>query len=153
MKSLKQIGIAVLILGIMFLSAPSLRAEEPGRSRSHQDRIEKLTKELDLSAEQQTKIKEFQGQNSQKAKELHSRLKEKRKELQEELDKTNSDPARINSIVADIKDTDGAIVTQQVNSAVKMKEILTPEQYQKFKENMKKMHKNGFEKKRGMQKK
>jgi len=83
--------------------------------------------------------------NRQKAKELFLRLKEKRKELADELDKASSNPIKIRALISALKDIQGRLIEKRVEDVLKMKEILTPEQYQKFSETLKSMRQRNFE--------
>ena len=145
----KQMVILVAIaLGLVFSGAAYAKMSEEEAGQPNKDKRDQIIQQLNLTPQQEAQIKQLQRFNRQKAKELLLRLKEKRKELADELDKARSNTIIIRALIAQLKDIQGRLIEQRVNDVLKMKEILTPEQYQKFNETLKNMRKRNFEKKR-----
>jgi len=128
------------VLGLFFLKEAYAQPfnEGPGRGGAG-----KIFEKLNLTPEQETKIREFQKSERQSAKAIHSDMEKKREALKVELDKPVSDQAKIKTLVAEMKDIHGKLIEQRVNGALKMKEILTPEQFAKFKDSLKQFEKKG----------
>jgi len=145
----KQMVILVAIaLGLVFSGAAYAKMSEEEAGQPNKDKRDQIIQQLNLTPQQEAQIKQLQRFNRQKAKELLLRLKEKRKELADELDKARSNTIIIRALIAQLKDIQGRLIEQRVNDVLKMKEILTPEQYQKFNETLKNMRKRNFEQKR-----
>jgi len=140
--------LAAIALGLIFSGTANAKMLEEEEGQFNKDKRSQVIKQLNLTPQQEAQIKQLQMFNRQKAKELFLRLREKRKELADELDKARSSPIKIRALIAELKDLQGRLIEQRVEDVLKMKEILTPEQYQMFSESLKNMHKNNFELKR-----
>jgi len=140
--------LAAIALGLVFSCTANAKMPEEEAGQPNKDKREQVIRQLNLTPQQEAQIKQLQMLNRQKAKELFLRLKEKRKELADELDKAHSSPIKIKALIAELKDIQGCLIEQRVDDVLKMKEILTPEQYQKFSETLKSMRKRNFEQKR-----
>jgi len=108
----------------------------------HEQKIDKVFEQIGLSQKQKDQIREFHKANREKAKQLMGTLKEKRRALGEELDKQKFDTRKIKMLTEEIKDAEGRLIEQRVQSALELKQILTPAQYQKFNDSIKKFHKD-----------
>ena len=71
-------------------------------------------------------------------KEISQALKEKRKALYQELEKYDGDQAKIASLAAEVKALLAKKVDSRVESILAMKQILTPEQFEKLQTDVKK---------------
>ena len=140
--------LAAIALGLVFSGVANAKTSEEEAGQPNKDKRDQIIQQLNLTPQQEAQIKQLQRFNRQKAKELLLRLKEKRKELADELDKARSNTIIIRALIAQLKDIQGRLIEQRVNDVLKMKEILTPEQYQKFNETLKNMRKRNFEQKR-----
>jgi len=137
--------LAAIALGLVFSGTANAKMSEEETGQPNKDKRSQVIKQLNLTPQQEAQIKQLQMLNRQKAKELFLRLKEKRKELANELDKEHSNPIKIRALIAELKDIQGSLIEQRVDGVLKMKELLTPEQYQKFSETLKNMRKRNFE--------
>jgi len=102
-----------------------------------QHRYEKpddFSKTLNLTPEQQEKIKNQQTANKERWTELRNKLRDKRSELKKELENPQINKDRVNVLVAEIKALMGEELDQRVDNIIFMKEILTPEQFKKLQE-------------------
>jgi protein CpxP len=87
----KWVSLATFALGLALFS-PALRAEgtssDTGANRMEheQDRMEHLTKKLNLTADQQTKVKAAMDARMQKMKSLHETFTQGMKSAQDEFD-------------------------------------------------------------------
>ena len=142
----KQMMILVAIaLGLVFSGAANAKMSEEEAGQPNKDKRDQVIRQLNLTPQQEVQIKQLQMLNRQKAKELFRRLKEKRRELADELDKARSNPIKIRTLITELKDIQGRLIEKRVEDVLKMKEILTPEQYQKFSETLKSMRQRNFE--------
>jgi len=140
--------LAAIALGLVFSGTANAKMFEEAEGRPNKDKRNQVIQQLNLTPQQEAQINQLQRLNRQKAKELFLRLNEKRRELADELDKARTSPIKIRALIAELKDIQGRLIEQRVDDVLKMKEILTPEQYQKFSETLKNMHKRNFELKR-----
>jgi len=85
-----------------------------------------------LTPEQEEQIKSFKSGQREATKALKEEIRSKRTELRTELEKVDTDRAKVDSIVAKIKDLMGQKLDGMVEGVLLMKETLTPEQYEKF---------------------
>jgi len=137
--------LAAIALGLVFSGTANAKVFEEEEGQPNKGNRDQVIKQLNLTPQQEAQIKQLQVLNRQKAKELFRRLKEKRRELADELDKARSNPIKIRALIAALKDIQGRLIEQRVDGVLKMKEILTPAQYQKFSETLKSMRKRNFE--------
>ncbi len=91
-----------------------------------------FVKELGLTDEQQTEFREHLADSSGQMKEMRKLLRDKRLNLRDELRKYDSDPNRIAQITSEIKALQAQFIDNRVASTIKLKEILTQEQFKKF---------------------
>jgi len=94
--------------------------------------VDKLTKDLNITAEQKGKLDSEKRRHREKMKSLQKALRSKRSKLTEELDKPLSDSATITSLSAEMKKMISEMIDERLDSIMKIKEILTPEQYKQF---------------------
>ncbi len=93
---------------------------------------------LDLSQEQREKIKAIHEERREKTKWLRKEMRENMKALKDELDFYKSDERRIKEIMEKIKGVGAELFETHVNTFIRMKEILTPGQFETFKKEMEK---------------
>lgn len=104
-----------------------------GRGDSkHKDKIEAIKKDLNLTADQEKALKESKEAFRGQAKDLRLKLKEKHQLLRTELSKPGVTRQQVEPIVAEIKTLQSDMVEQRVSGILKIKEILTPEQFAKL---------------------
>ncbi|MDD5237507.1 MAG: hypothetical protein PHU96_00895 [Candidatus Omnitrophica bacterium] len=145
---IRMIVLAAIVTGLVFAGASYAQQIDEGQDQPYRGKADEVLKKLNLSAQQEVKIKEFQDINRGKTKELRLNLKEKRKELMEELIKPISDKAGIKFLTRDLKDIEGRLIEHRVNGVIQMKEVLAPEQYRTFSDTLKNMRKEDFGRKR-----
>ena len=143
--------LAAAVLGLVCTGVSFAQQHDEEQSKPYKGKAEKVLSQLNLSPQQEAQIKELHKGNRQRAKELRQALREKRKALEEELNKPNSDLAKIKALTAELKDMEGRVTEERVNGVLKMKEILTPEQYLAFSNAVKKMHNGDNDKRRRQQ--
>ncbi len=118
-------------------------------SEHREKMMNKLAEELNLTPEQQQQIKKQRNQQKEKSKALRDELREKRFELKEELEKQDINKRKIYLLIAEIEGLTGDQLEQRVEGVLAMREILTPEQLEKFNEKMKEKLEERKERMRG----
>jgi len=104
------------------------------RTQHRYEKMDEFSKTLNLTPEQQEKIKKQQSVNREKWAELRNKLRDKRSALKKELEKPQINKDGVNVLVAEIKTLMGEQLEQRVDNIIFMKEILTPEQFKKLQE-------------------
>jgi Spy/CpxP family protein refolding chaperone len=124
---------------IMLLGTHLSFAEEQAKSwgRQGQEHKAELFKELNLTAEQEAKLAEYRKQDKAEAEQNRTAMKEAREKLREELDKPTSDMTVVGNLANTIKQGQAQMVDHRIKSILQLKEVLTPEQFQKFQEKTK----------------
>lgn len=93
---------------------------------------ENCVKQLDLTEEQQEKMKAQKKEHRKKSMETKEKLREKKEELGKELQKQTPEESRIKVLKTEIKALTGDQIDQRVESVLSMKKILTSEQFKKL---------------------
>ena len=136
-KKYRKVVIYAVVLGLLFSGtsayAWSFHRDSEKGGKHMVGKIDKLVEELDLTLEQQEQLKSFKSEQEAAKKALREENRSKRAELREELEKADTDRAKVDSIVAEIKDLMGQKLDGMIKGVLLMKETLTPEQYEKFK--------------------
>jgi len=124
------------LIVVLFLAWPAYPRPFSGMSQGGRQREgvgEDLIGELGLSPQQVEQIKKHRGEDRLKSKVLREKLAVKTSELKEELDKKKIDKKKINNLLAEIEGMMGQQMEQHVEKIISIREILTPEQYEKLK--------------------
>ncbi len=128
-----------LTVFVFMFSAPVFAWQKGnGREGRHQEKFQRMVQELNLSEEQQVRMKEQRQQHREQQQALRQQVKQKREELRQELEKPEIDPAHIQQISIELKELMGQKIDQQIQGILTTKEILTPEQFVQFQEKVKK---------------
>lgn len=135
MKNRTTIKIFTLIF--TFLLVTSLAYASPGGEdysgcREGRKGKETCMQKLDLTAEQERELMEQRCAHKEEIKGVKAALKEKRAALREELQKDKIDKKRIGAIKEEVKTLMGKQLDCRIDSVLAMKEILTPEQFNKL---------------------
>ena len=158
-KKYRKVVICAVALGLFFSGtsayAWSFHRDSEKGGRYMEKKMDRLVEELGLTSEQEEQLKSFKSEQKEAKKALREENRSKRAELREELEKADTDRAKVGSIVAEIKDLMGQKLDGMVKGVLLMKETLTPEQYEKFKKKIEECKNkdeachDGKEKKRG----
>ncbi len=128
---------------IMFGLCGSARADRPDEmSEKHEKMAQKIDKELKLTAEQKEQLRTFRADQQTVMKDIRRQLNEKRLAMKEELEKPESDKDAVDELSSDIKQLTSQQIDLHTAAMLKMKEVLTREQFKKFLEMMDKHMKN-----------
>jgi len=108
--------------------------EKSGKGGEKGEKFQAIMEKLDLTQEQKDQLKEHREARQEETKELKEELKANRKTLHEELKKYDSDRGVIAATLSKVNDLQGKLMQEKTESFLQMKEILTPEQFQKMSE-------------------
>jgi len=151
---MKKMVAAAAVIGLILSAVPAYAYEGHGPEGTGEERYEKggkfdkISEELGLSDEQKAALKKDREATFAKMKELRDKVQSARKELKAELDKETLDTARVNALVAQLKDLMGQQIQSRVDKVMSLRKILTPEQYKKM-QGLIEEKKEGFKSKRG----
>jgi len=149
-RKVRQTTVLGIVLAVVFAfnayGRPGGQDNSGFRGEKKRTEVENFIKELRLTPEQQDKIKAEREKSRQEQRALRKDISSKREELAKEIERTDLDKAKIDSLVADLKQLAGDVIEQRVESIFFMREYLTPEQFKKFQEKVKE-HKNRREEK------
>ena len=135
----------VFIVGL--LAAPLAHANDMGGNSMHrwhgmkEKRTQKIYAQLNLTDEQKKQLEDNKHKNQEQKKALFKHMKSVREELRQEFMKPDLDMNKVNAIHAQIKATQSQMADNRLNSVLEVRKILTPEQFKKFHELMKKHEK------------
>ncbi len=94
--------------------------------------VPNIAQVLGLSPKQKEQLKEQRYQDELKRIDTRNKIRLKELELRHELEKKEVNRQAINRVVEELKELRGAMLDQRVDSILKLKEILTPEQFEKL---------------------
>lgn len=140
-----KIVIAALIAGAFLTAGQGAYAFDkegkngPDQEKKHEEMFDKMTKDLNLTADQQAKLKANKEAQRAKMTQLREAMKANRAKFKEAVNKPGVTRASLEPVIAETKALESQMVDQRVDSILAIKAILTPEQFEK-------MHK-GFEEK------
>jgi Spy/CpxP family protein refolding chaperone len=129
----------ILSLSLLFLDAfsapafsqnrgPMMRGYMHGRGSS-----QGMMDRIDLSEEQSQQIRMHCDMRRQERNEIENRIVQKRIELRDLLEKKEIDKKAIDATVQDLKNLYAEMLEHRVDEILKLRAILTPEQFEKLK--------------------
>ncbi len=131
---LAALGILIMLSAIPARAMPVAHESEEGMRaeevRPKEEFTADITKELNLTKEQKTLLKQARHELKKKKMEAQHQLRIKRMDLRYELDQDKIDVAKIDTIISEINTLQGTLLRLRVENILKMKEVLTPEQYE-----------------------
>jgi Spy/CpxP family protein refolding chaperone len=103
---------------------------------------ESISKELNLTPEQQKKLDQNRNAQRQEIEKLVAALKEKQVKLKETLQNPVVTKDTVQPLANEIKNLQSELVDNRIGGIIAVKEILTPEQFVKFQQIMEKQKKD-----------
>jgi Spy/CpxP family protein refolding chaperone len=122
--------LGVVLMGVLVLAFSLAYAQTPSTGPG-MGRMEKA-EELKLTDDQKEGVKEIQYNFNKNAIGLRAELKTSRLELRHLLMQDNPSKNEISKLVDRIADAQKKLLKNQVDKKLALKEILTPEQFEKF---------------------
>jgi Spy/CpxP family protein refolding chaperone len=141
----KKIGLAVMVLVFLFSTLP-LYAQGPEDAPSQEvpkDKKggpEKLFEELGLTQEQKDQLKAAREEEGAKVKPLREQVRVKREELRKVFEGAAIDKAQAYALSDAITSLEDELMHLRVDNIISLKQILTPDQFKKMQEKIKKRH-------------
>ena len=139
----------VLLAVLTFVAAPVFAMDScpEGQDRDgHEGRISEKMRELNLTPEQEKLLKDTKEAHRAEMKKALESLKEKRQELKTALAKPNVTKQDVAPIAAGINALQAELVDRRIDGILKVKSILTPEQFAKLQDVKKDWHKGSDKK-------
>jgi len=112
------------------------------------DKKEVIARELGLTPGQNKLLKETKEANRAQMMELRKALKAKREDLRDALAKSDATRQQVEPIASEIKKLQSQMVDQKIDGILKVKGVLTPEQFQKLQGKHEEWRKSGHMKHR-----
>ena len=142
---------AVLFLGLAitaFCAEPPKKIYLSERQEFEQkaaEKFDKTAKELGLTQDQIAQMKEIREQNKIKTKQIIEEIRKKDRAIDEELLKENYDRVAVNNLLQEIRQLSADMSQIRIDDKIKVRSILTQEQFSKIEQNKKEFllkHKN-----------
>ena len=145
MKSSLRLLFVLAIVSFVALSAGSAWAvptggdlggygkSAPEKMGEMRERVmERMINKLKLSKTQERDLRDHQKVHRDDARALFEKMRESQKSLAKELEKATSDKRAIRAIAKEMKKTQAKLVDHRISGVLRVKEILTPEQFKEF---------------------
>jgi len=114
-----------------------------GAGQFHKDKKAAIARELNLTPEQDKLLKDAKTAHRAEMTASAGVLKEKRRQLKEALAKPGVTKQQLEPIAAEMKQLQSQMVDSRIDGILKVKAILTPEQFQKLESMKEGRHKEG----------
>ena len=123
----------IAVVAAVFLAVP-LAAQPPAHEHGPDCDHGKqgMRERLDLTDEQLEQLEAIRHETENEAIRLRAEIEIKENELRREFTKDETDKAAVNKLVKDISQLSEKMMRLRVDSLLKTKEILTPEQFRKL---------------------
>ena len=122
---------SVIFLGFL-VCTPSAYAKKQHDPAKKEAAIQKVLQQLNLTNDQNEKLKEHRIKHRQKAKQLSEDIQAKRKKLAEELKTSEPNTKEIKQIHSELKNLKAKKADHRLEGILEVRKILTTEQYSKF---------------------
>ena len=129
----RNLVVATVLAGIVLLSGDVLAQRGRHGDRGHSTMGKRL-EALDLTAEQKGKLKSLRADGQKAMVQLQADVKIARVELREVMRQATTKQTDINKALGKLNQAQSKMTTARVNQMVKMKSVLTPEQFEKMEE-------------------
>lgn len=128
----------IFLVLIVLLASPSLAlwgAPKDSPPRAGRDKMfERITRELKLTEEQKAQLQVDMEKDKKETGKNRSEIKKLVEQMKTELERDKPDRAQIHGLIKKIADKRTAMEIMRMDSLLKLRETLTPEQRTKFKE-------------------
>ena len=131
----KKMAVAAIFSLVLFLPiafAQSIPQEAVADQEPEELPVSDFAQELSLTSEQKQQIKEQRYQAELKRIDTHNKVRIKELQLRHELERREVNSEAIDKIVKELKTLYATTLDQRIDSILKIKEILSPEQFEKF---------------------
>ena len=148
---MKRTQIVIAVMMISLLVAGSAFADNSacpvGRDKAgYKDKMDSFSRDLKLTPEQDKMLKDAKQAHRSEMEGLGKAMKAKRQELQAALAAPGVTKQQVEPIAAQIKALQAQMIDSRIDGILKIKSILSPEQYQKLQAMKAEWRKNGNKK-------
>jgi Spy/CpxP family protein refolding chaperone len=126
-------GRATARQGVAPPASPSQGTQPAEQSQPSQDQSE-LMRSLNLTPEQRTRIAEIRRETEAQSQQITQQLRRSRRALERALYAENADEATIQQRAREVADAEAARVKMRADAELKVRRVLTPEQFATFRE-------------------
>ncbi|MEI6437155.1 MAG: Spy/CpxP family protein refolding chaperone [Candidatus Omnitrophota bacterium] len=143
MKTYTPLFGLILLAGLLAASPVLAQGAAPDKPATqehkgdHKDRaamMEKTLQELGLTPEQKEKMAALRSGGEGKQKAAFQSIKAKKDELKALLDGPNPDEAKAKALAGEISALESTMMQARIDHIIKLRQILTPEQFKKLEE-------------------
>ena len=146
MKKILSLAVALLVSSSLYAVPPQDKGDVAEPQHMHHQKMgpdfAKIAEELNITEEQKTTLNNMMKEDMSRKKELRQVIRQKMEAIDEELLKENVDMNVINQLAAEIQQTSADISRINIESKLKVRSVLSFEQYTKMEQNRKEMMKN-----------
>lgn len=111
-----------------------------GMKEKMEERFKEISKELNLTPEQEEQLKNHRAQGRREMEGFHEKISGKMEEIDKELQKQELDMEKVEQLNSELKAIHSEMQDNRLKDILKVREILSPEQFIKFKEFIGKHH-------------
>jgi Spy/CpxP family protein refolding chaperone len=122
--------VALFSVAVACAQTPSASGE--GEFGCKGKKFEKHLKELNLTPEQKTQLDTQRAAQREAMETIRQSIETKHQELRAEIDKETTEKAKIDSIAVELKNLEAQRIDQEIKGNLRMKEVLTPDQFKKL---------------------
>lgn len=143
MKKILSLAVALLVTTSLYAVPPQDKGDVAEPQHMHHQKMgpdfAKIAKELNITEEQKTTLNDMMKEDMSRKKELRQVIRQKMEAIDEELLKENIDMNVINQLATEIQQTSADISRINIESKLKVRSVLSFEQYTKMEQNRKEM--------------
>ena len=135
-QSHKFILVTAVILSLVFLLDVQVYAagERYKGKEKREHKISEIRKQLALTPDQETQLKNHREKHRSQMETLHQQIKTRKEQIREELQKEDFDLNKVKQIHSELKSLKDQMEDHRLDRILQVRQILTPEQFNKFKE-------------------
>ena len=143
MKKILSLAVALLVTTSLYAVPPQDKGDVAEPQHMHHQKMgpdfAKIAKELNITEEQKTTLNDMMKEDMSRKKELRQVIRQKMEAIDEELLKENIDMNVINQLATEIQQTSADISRINIESKLKVRSVLSFEQYTNMEQNRKEM--------------
>ncbi len=143
MKKILSLAVALLVSSSLYAVPPQDKGDVAEPQHMHHQKMgpdfAKIAEELNITEEQKTTLNNMMKEDMSRKKELRQVIRQKMEAIDDELLKENVDMNVINQLATEIQQTSADISRINIESKLKVRSVLSFEQYTKMEQNRKEM--------------
>ena len=143
MKKILSLAVALLVSSSLYAVPPQDKGDVAEPQHMHHQKMgpdfAKIAEELNITEEQKTALNNMKKEDMSRKKELRQVIRQKMEAIDEELLKENVDMNVINQLATEIQQKSADISRINIESKLKVRSVLSFEQYTKMEKTRKEM--------------